>query len=124
MREPSLQDAIKKAYIPVDEIVVEQDATLDVSSPETTLNNDEEAQDAEATTPAAFPLIQPMKAAFYFDSVAGFGEWRILISTRADSNLREARRKDPKTFGIILKKMKYVIQIVVVSIAFWSLTRI
>ena len=57
--------------------------------------------------PAAFPQIQPMKAAFYFDSVVGFGEWRILISTRADSNLREASRKKPKLFAIILKKLKY-----------------
>ena len=61
-----------------------------------------------ATTPSAFPLVQPMKAAFYFDSVEGFGDWRILISTRADRNLREAKRGDQKLFAIILKKIKFV----------------
>ena len=58
--------------------------------------------------PAAYPFIQPMKAAFHFDSVEGFGEWRILISTRADRNLRESKKKNPKLFAIILKKIKYV----------------
>ena len=59
-------------------------------------------------TPAAYPMIQPMKAAFYFDSVEGFGQWRILISTRADRNLRETKKKDPVLFKIILKKIKSV----------------
>jgi hypothetical protein len=55
---------------------------------------------------SAYPMVQPMKAALYFDSVVGFGEWRILISTRADRDLREARRMDAKSFKIIIKKIK------------------
>ena len=47
-----------------------------------------------------------MKAALHFDSVQGFGEWRILISTRADRDLRQARRKNPSLFKIIVKKIK------------------
>ncbi|EGN94529.1 hypothetical protein SERLA73DRAFT_114784 [Serpula lacrymans var. lacrymans S7.3] len=47
-----------------------------------------------------------MKAALYFDSAAGFGEWHVLISTRADRNLRETCRKDKKSFNIIVKKIK------------------
>ena len=58
--------------------------------------------------PAAYPLVQPMKAALYFDTVDGFGDWRIYISTRADGNLRETRKKDPALFKIIIKKIKYV----------------
>lgn len=58
--------------------------------------------------PAAYPLVQPMKAALYFDTVEGFGDWRIYISTRADGNLRETRKKDPTLFKIIIKKIKYV----------------
>ena len=54
----------------------------------------------------AYPNIQPMKAALYFDSVEGFGDWRILISTRADKNLREAKRDDQKSFAIYLKKIR------------------
>jgi hypothetical protein len=56
--------------------------------------------------PAAYPQVQPMKAALYFDSVEGFGQWRILISGRADRNLREMRKKDRNLFRITLKKIK------------------
>jgi hypothetical protein len=53
-------------------------------------------------------MVQPMKAALYFESAEGFGEWRILLSTRATQNLREARRIDAKLFKIIVKKIKFV----------------
>jgi hypothetical protein len=48
-----------------------------------------------------------MRAALYFDSAEGFGQWRILISGRADRNLRETRKKDTNLFRITLKKIKY-----------------
>ncbi len=60
----------------------------------------------QADVPEGYPNIQPMKAALYFDSVEGFGDWPILISTRADKNLREAKRDDQKTFRIYLKKIR------------------
>ena len=60
----------------------------------------------KSETPPAYPLIQPMKAAFYFDSVDGFGQWQVLISTRASRDLREYRKKDQKLFIIVLKKIK------------------
>lgn len=69
--------------------------------------DDRNEEDPLAETPSAFPMVQPMKAALYFDSADGFGEWRILISTRADRNLREARNKDPTSFKIYYKKIKY-----------------
>ncbi|OSX68101.1 hypothetical protein POSPLADRAFT_1128861 [Postia placenta MAD-698-R-SB12] len=47
-----------------------------------------------------------MKAALYFDSAEGFGQWRVLISTRADSHLRQARKKNRNLFDIIIKKIK------------------
>ncbi|KAJ2932243.1 hypothetical protein H1R20_g4868, partial [Candolleomyces eurysporus] len=56
-------------------------------------------------TPAAYPCIQPMKAALYFESASGFGDWPILISSRADRDLRGARRSDAKFFRIIMKKI-------------------
>lgn len=70
---------------------------------------DTSEEDLPADVPSAFPMVQPMKAALYFDSADGFGEWRILISTRADRNLREARNKDATSFRIYLKKIKYVL---------------
>jgi hypothetical protein len=48
-----------------------------------------------------------MKAALYFDSAEGFGQWRILISGKANRNLRETKKKDPNLFRITLKKIKY-----------------
>ena len=101
----------------------------DAGTEEVTLEESGETQEAEVSSPAApaaFPMVQPMKAlvfnvefprvlaadhvfrALYFDSADGFGEWRILISTRADRDLREARRKDAKFFKIVVKKIKYV----------------
>ena len=46
-----------------------------------------------------------MKAALYFDSAEGFGDWRILISTRADRDLRHAQREGAN-FDIFVKKIK------------------
>jgi hypothetical protein len=54
----------------------------------------------------AFPIIQPMKSALYFDDIEGFGEWSILLSTRAQKDLRDYKRADGAMFRIIMKKMK------------------
>jgi hypothetical protein len=51
-------------------------------------------------------VIQPIKAALYFENVEGFGEWRILLSTEAQRYLRGARRSDGVMFEIIVKKIK------------------
>jgi hypothetical protein len=56
---------------------------------------------------SAFPMIQPMKAALYFDDVEGFGEWSILLSTRAQKDLRDYKRADGAIFRIIMKKVKW-----------------
>jgi hypothetical protein len=64
--------------------------------------------ESSANRPNAYPMVQPMKAALYFNNADGFGEWRILISTEAYKNLREFRRADEKIFKIIVKKIKSV----------------
>jgi hypothetical protein len=58
--------------------------------------------------PSAFPAVQPMRAALYFESAEGFGAWRILIAQRAAADLREARKKDARNFDIYVKKIKCV----------------
>ncbi|KAG2139121.1 uncharacterized protein EDB93DRAFT_708493 [Suillus bovinus] len=65
-------------------------------------------EDVESPTniPNAYQMVQPMKAALYFDNADGFGEWRILISTEAYRNLREFRRTNKKILKIIVKKIK------------------
>ncbi|KAG2360020.1 hypothetical protein BDR07DRAFT_1487588 [Suillus spraguei] len=66
-------------------------------------------EDVESSTEqSAYPMVQPMKAALYFDNANGFGEWRILISTEAYKHLREHRRADKKIFKIIYKKIKHL----------------
>ena len=54
----------------------------------------------------AFPLVQPMKAALYFDNAEGFGPWRIQMSGRADRDLRQWSNKDAEIFEIIITKVK------------------
>ncbi|KAH6876648.1 hypothetical protein BKA70DRAFT_1576722 [Coprinopsis sp. MPI-PUGE-AT-0042] len=66
----------------------------------------ENGEDAATNAPASFAMVRPMKAALYFDSAEGLGEWRILISTRADRDLRDWRRRDAEFFRIIIKKIK------------------
>ena len=56
---------------------------------------------------SAFPMVQPMKAALYFDDIDGFGEWSVLLSTRTQKDMREIRRKDGTMFRIIMQKMKW-----------------
>lgn len=60
--------------------------------------------DPELSSP--FPTSEPLTAALYFDSPDGFGDWRLLLPQRASKDLRDARKKNPKLFEIILKKMK------------------
>jgi len=54
-----------------------------------------------------FPMVQPMKASLYLDDIEGFGEWIILLSTRAQKDLRDVKRSDGAMFRIVMKKIKY-----------------
>ena len=51
-------------------------------------------------------MVQPMKAALYFDDIEGFGEWAILLSTQAQKDLRSIKRSDGAMFRIVIKKIK------------------
>jgi hypothetical protein len=57
----------------------------------------------------AYPMVQPMKAALYFDNAKGFGDWKIFVSTAAIKDLRANRKKNPELCKIILKKMRCVV---------------
>jgi hypothetical protein len=99
-RLASLSDILKRNYIPP---VIVDAAVNDNGAP-----TDRSEQDVEVVEeiPAAYPQVQPMKAALYFDSVNGFGQWRILISGNAYGDLRGMRKKDFNLFRITLKKIK------------------
>lgn len=100
LRLKSLTEILKRNYIPP--------AIMDVAAKDSGALANRSDQDIKILeeVPAAYPQVQPMKAALYFDSVEGFGQWRILISGRADRNLREMRKKDINLFRITLKKIK------------------
>lgn len=90
-----------EAYIPT-EAIGEDNDTID-NGTDISVNL---SVQHENEAPAAYPMVQPIKAALYFETADGFGEWRILISTRADRNLREFRNKNPTLFRIVIKKIK------------------
>ncbi|KAI0327262.1 hypothetical protein GY45DRAFT_1428013 [Cubamyces sp. BRFM 1775] len=101
-RDPRLAAMIRDMYIP-QRTSAAPGPPASVERPEN-VSDTLQVENDEQTS--AYPLVQPMKAALYFDSADGFGEWRILISTRADRDLRQARNKNPKLFKIIIKKIK------------------
>ncbi|KAI0696497.1 hypothetical protein C8T65DRAFT_583394 [Cerioporus squamosus] len=102
LRNPALALFLKNLYLPphppeTHDIPAKAPVNVDVS-------HDEDL--THAPEPGAYPFVQPMKAALYFDSAKGFGQWRILISNGASQYLRQARKKDPSTFSIIINKIK------------------
>jgi hypothetical protein len=51
--------------------------------------------------------INPTNASQYFeDGVEGFGQWKILLSTKCERHLRKFKHADAKRFAIIQKKIK------------------
>ncbi|KAF5345183.1 hypothetical protein D9758_009704 [Tetrapyrgos nigripes] len=61
-------------------------------------------------TPSAYPKVQPMKSALYFDSVDGFGDWIIFVNQNAHNELRIKHKKDKDTFDIVVKKIRELSQ--------------
>jgi hypothetical protein len=51
----------------------------------------------------AYPIV---RAALYFEGIKGFGDWRILISSRTNEMLRKVRKRDSKSFKIMMKKIR------------------
>ena len=105
MRQEQLAPIFRDAFIPQHIVETDVPSTAKVVDEQTASDVDGTAE-VTSDLPDAYPMIQPMKAAFHFDSVEGFGEWQILISGRADRDLRAAKRSDQKLFGIILKKIR------------------
>lgn len=96
LRQPLMSEVFKTSYAKAD-ILSER-----VSSPTTK----KAVRGFDQSRSPAFPTIQPMKAALYFDDVQGFGEWSILLSTRGQKDFRDYKRADGAIFRIIMKKIK------------------
>jgi len=105
LREPLVSETFRSSYIKASRL------SEKVSSPTTK----KAVVGSGRSQSLAFPMVQPMKAALYFDDVDGFGEWSILLSTRAQKDLRDYKRADGAMFGIIIKKMKCDLTFLVVT---------
>ena len=108
LRKPGISLIIKDIYIP--KPTPESEATR---KPETAviLNpNSNTVADTPpgATNPSSFPMVQPLRAALHFDSPEGFGEWKVMFPSSAHRDLRDAHRRNPKLFDIVVKKVKCV----------------
>jgi len=44
--------------------------------------------------------------AWIFDNPEGFGEWRILMASRAHGDLRVFHRKESKMYDIVIRKIE------------------
>ncbi|EKM60415.1 uncharacterized protein PHACADRAFT_167779 [Phanerochaete carnosa HHB-10118-sp] len=105
LRKPELAEHIHSCYMPIIAPPEESSILADTQDPaeiETTFTTIE----VEPDLPSAYPAVQPLRAALYFDSPNGFGLWRLIMPQRAEKDLRDARKKDPKLFDIIIKKLK------------------
>ena len=61
---------------------------------------------------SGYPQAQPMRAVLCFEKAHGFGDWRIIIGTGATRKLRKLANDDRKKCVIVVKKIKYVLDIV------------
>ena len=96
--QPVLALRLRHAYVSMD-----RDATPRPSAP-----RESKVVEAAEAKPSAYPKVQPMKAALYFENAEGFGDWRIIIGTDATKKLRELANGDKKKCAIVVKKIKYV----------------
>jgi len=48
-----------------------------------------------------------MRVALYLDNVEGFGEWPIILSGRAQKDLRSVNHADGAMFRIVMEKIKW-----------------
>ncbi|KAK7696354.1 hypothetical protein QCA50_001008 [Cerrena zonata] len=101
LRNPDLYDAIKSACVPASLPEPEPELGVPVVSG-SGLTEDQ----STTATPSAFYMVQSLRAALHFDSPEGFGEWRILIPSSAQKDLRDTRKKDPVHFDTIVTKIK------------------
>ncbi|PCH33059.1 hypothetical protein WOLCODRAFT_14494 [Wolfiporia cocos MD-104 SS10] len=106
LRDPRVKERVKMAYLPQQrepEVIPPQSHTVDPAAP-----GEETSVEEKSNEKSVYQMVQPIKATLYFNMAEDFGEWRIIVGSRAERDLRQARRKNPVLFDIIIKKMKQV----------------
>ena len=102
LRQPLVSEIFKSSYM---RIYLANESPADEKAPSPEVETVPVAPDQPAGP--AFPMIQPMKASLYFEDIEEFGEWAILLSTRALKDLRDVKRSDGAMFRIVMKKIRY-----------------
>jgi len=102
LRQPLVSEIFRFSYMKVN-LTSENLGEEEVPSPDTNVTITRPDQPPGP----GFPMIQPMKTSLYLDDIEGFGEWVILLSTRAQKDLRDVKRSDGAVFRIVMKKIKY-----------------
>ena len=97
LREPLVSEIFQFLYI---------EANRPPGTVPSLITKDTDAGPDQSSSPAFQMLAQPMQAVLYFGDVKGFGEWSILLSTRAQEDLRDCRRADGVMFWIVMKTIK------------------
>ena len=100
--EPILAPQLRDAYVST------HDDATDTPRPLAPAPRETAVVEAAEAKPSAYPKVQPIKAALYFENAEGFGDWRIIVSTNATKKLRELANGDRKKCAIVVKKIKYV----------------
>ncbi|EEB89655.1 hypothetical protein MPER_12225 [Moniliophthora perniciosa FA553] len=95
--EDLINDIMQSAVVQQEVVVDRSDLPAQLALPIETV---------ERVESSAYPRVQPMKSALYFDTPEGFGDWLIFIGPSADSELRRRHKRERTTFDIIVKKMK------------------
>ena len=94
LREPPLSEIFKSLYTET-ELPLEGAPSL--------------APGPDQSNNPAFPMVQSMKATLSFDDIEEFGEWPILLSTRAQKDLRDFGRANGAVFQSVMEKIKWVL---------------
>ena len=104
LQREGVSDVLKARFLP--QPTITNKVLPNASAPEVLTAATEVSKDS---SPEAFPIIQPMEAALYFESAKGLGDWMILVASDAIKDLRETHRRNRNLFKIILKKIQCVI---------------
>ena len=100
LREPLVSEVFKSSYMKIN--LAKENTVKEKASPLET-----DAVVPDRSDRPGLPMIQPMKASLYLGDIEGFGEWGILLSPRAQKDLRDVKRSDAAVFRIVMKKIKY-----------------
>ncbi|PPQ98969.1 hypothetical protein CVT24_003465 [Panaeolus cyanescens] len=111
IRKPEIANNIKKSFIRADQsyplnTTAQTSHTFRVEPEVSVIDEIPEIHPSpsDAIASASTPLLN-LKLFHYYDTPDGFGQWNILLSSRADREIRGYRRTNPATYEIVMRKI-------------------